>query len=328
MDTSYGPRWWTVFFVILILVVGSGCAHRGYRIRGTSLDSLPVRKEIAEVPFYPQESNQCGPASLAMVLNWSGSQIPPREIADEIYTSGRKGSLQPLMISATRYHGRLPYVIRDFESLIQEVAVGHPVIVLQNLGLSWYPQWHYAVLIGYDIEKQRVTLRSGEVFRKERSWSVFHRTWERAGKWGMVALPLTELPASADEDSYLEAVVALENVKKYRAASLAYETALKRWPESLGALMGLGNCSYALGELAEAEEAFRRAVNIFQTCGDAYNNLAHVLGDQRCYEEALDAAREAIDLGGPNIDIYCETLEEITRLKEKDSGGRLPCSQR
>jgi tetratricopeptide (TPR) repeat protein len=317
MQRKYGSHWWAVFFILFVLAAATGCAQLDYRIYQTPLHNLPVYTEIAEVPFYPQKSHQCGPAALATVLSWLGSEVTTEEITAEIYTPGRKGSLQPLLISATRYYGRLPYVIRDFEPLMQEVAAGHPVVVLQNLGLTWYPLWHYAVVIGYDTEKQIVILRSGEVFRKESSWSLFHRTWGRAGKWGLVALPLTELPISADEESYLAAVVALENVNNWDAASIAYETALKRWPKSLVALMGLGNSRYAMGNLEEAEEAFRRVVDLCQTCGDAFNNLAHVLAKQRCYDAAMDAAREAVHLGGPNASIYHETLEEITRLKER-----------
>ena len=252
-----------------------------------------------------------------MVLNWSGSQVALKQVTAEIYTPGRKGTLQPLLISATRDYDRLPYLIHEFEDLLQELSAGHPAIVLQNNGLTWFPRWHYAVLIGYDSEKQIVILRSGEMFRKEISWSLFRRTWERAGKWGLIALPLTELPASASEASYLEAVLSLEKVKHFKAAVTAYKTALKRWPASQGALMGLGNCRYALGDLVGAEKAFRRAIKICQTCGDSYNNLSQVLAEQRHYNAAMKAAGEAIRLGGPNIEIYRQTLEDIKQMKIK-----------
>lgn len=305
------------FLFLLILITAVGCAHRDYRIRGDQLDGLPMRTEIAEVPFYPQKSHQCGPAALATVLKWSNSQISLGEITDEIYTPGRKGSLQSMLVSATRSHNRLPYVIGDFTSLIQEVAAGHPVIVLQNLGLSWYPQWHYAVVIGYDIEKQIVILRSGKTFRMERGWPLFCRTWEGAAHWGLLALPPHELPASADEASFLEAVTALEAVGAQEAASSGYKAALERWPKSLGATVGLGNSLYAIGDFQGAEKCFRSALSFCQECGDVYNNLAHVLAKQGRYSEALDAAHQAISVGGSNESIYDQTLIEITRLKEK-----------
>ncbi len=66
------------------------------------------------------------------------------------------------MIGAARRHGRVAYVISSPEELLVEVAAGNPVIVLQNLGLSWVPVWHYAVVIGYDGDADMVTLHSGE----------------------------------------------------------------------------------------------------------------------------------------------------------------------
>jgi hypothetical protein len=161
MRPKYGPRQWLIFFFFVILMEMTGCIPRNYINRYAPYDNLPASKEIHGVPFYPQESNQCGPAALATTLDWSGSKVTLKTITSEIYTPGRKGSLQPLLISATRYHDRLPYVIRDLEPMMREVAAGHPVIVLQNLGLSWYPRWHYAVLIGYDMEKRIMILRSG-----------------------------------------------------------------------------------------------------------------------------------------------------------------------
>lgn len=314
MHANCRSLFWAVFFVSLAFAASS-CALLDVGIRPTDLVDLPDHIEIADVPFFPQESHQCGPAALAAVLTWSGSRVVPNEIAAEIYTPGRKGSLQPLLISATRHHDRLSYVVSDVASLLQEVSAGHPIVVLQNLGLRWYPRWHYAVVIGYNVEKRLVILRSGTIFRRKMDWSLFRRTWERAGKWGLVVLPPTELPASASEQSYLETVVDLEKVHKWETASIAYKTALQQWPRSVGALMGLGNSRYAVGDLREAEEAFRRATEVCTTCGDAFNNLAHVLAEQKCYERAIDSVREAIRIGGPNKAVYLETLEEIKRLR-------------
>ncbi len=305
------------WFILWIAAASTGCAYRNAGMGQNRPLNVPVRTEIAGVPFFSQQSRQCGPAALAAVLSWSGSHVNAEELAGETFTREREGTLQPMLVSASRDRGRLTYLVRDFEALLQEVAAGHPVIVLQNLGLRWYPRWHYAVVIGYDAEKQRVMLRSGRVFRKQIDWSLFQRTWNRAGNWGLLALPPHELPASADQASYLKAALSLEEVGKNDEAAMAYKTALRKWPKSPRAVMGLGNSLYAIGDLDGAEETFRTAVARFPACGDAYNNLAHVLATRTRYDEAMDAARKAIRIGGSNASTYRETMEQIRHMKEQ-----------
>jgi tetratricopeptide (TPR) repeat protein len=75
--------------------------------------------------------------------------------------------------------------------------------------------------------------------------------------------------------------------------------------------MGIGNTLYAMGELAEAEEAFREAVRRNPGGASGYNNLAQVLFETGRREEALKMARKAVDLGGPLADLYRQTLEQI-----------------
>ena len=38
---------------------------------------------------------------------------------------------------------------------------GHPVIVFENLGLTWYPFWHYALVYGYDLKEAELIMHSG-----------------------------------------------------------------------------------------------------------------------------------------------------------------------
>jgi Flp pilus assembly protein TadD len=109
----------------------------------------------------------------------------------------------------------------------------------------------------------------------------------------------------------LEAVLGLEKARQFRAAILGYKTALTRWPQNLTALMGIGNCHYALGELKNAESAFRESVRFHPKEGSALNNLAQILFEQGRKHEALEAIQKAVSLGGPLSDVYQKTLKEI-----------------
>ena len=298
--------------LVVFLVFLSGCATlESSRLIKEHPPDLPLRVELTEVPFHSQEAYQCGPAALATLLNWSGDPVSPGALAPQVYSPARKGSLQPDMITALRRHGRVAYPLTGMESLLTEVAGGNPVIVLQNLGLSWYPVWHYAVVIGYDLEEETVILRSGKIRREVLSMSLFERTWARSGKWGILVLPPERLPARADEKTYLEAAVGLEKASQWAAAAKAYETALGRWSERLGGLMGLGNSRYALGDLAGAEQAFAAAIRAHPDAAPAFNNLAQVLSERGKKEEALVAAKRAVELGGPLVETYRKTLKEI-----------------
>ncbi len=274
-------------------------------------DQLPTAMELDAVPFYPQEAYQCGPATLAMALTWSGETVTPEELKDQVYTPSRKGSLQIAMVSATRRHGRIAYEIDDPESLLVEIAAGQPLIVLQNLGLSWLPVWHYAVVIGYNVSDQRVILRSGATRRKVMPYYLFAETWSKSDYWGLLVLEPDQMPVLAEENKYLAAVLGLEKSRQYRGAATGYQTALKRWPQSLTAQMGLGNSYYNLGELRGAELAFRKAAERHPRSAAAFNNLAQVLFEQGRRQEALAAAQKAVALGGPLKPTAEETLQQI-----------------
>lgn len=274
-------------------------------------ENLPPVLEIEAVPFFPQSKYQCGPSALAMALTYSDLPITPEALQSQVYTPSRKGSLQMAMIGATRRHGRIAYTIENFNLIWPELAAGHPVIILQNLGLSWIPVWHYAVVVGYDFVEQTVILRSGTTERKLMSLKIFEKTWSRSNYWGLIVLKPDQLPAIATEKDYLTAVLGLEKARQFHAAVEGYNAALARWPRSLVACMGLGNSLYALGDLPGAENAFRRAVNNHPRAAGAHNNLAQVLYEQGRQQEALEAAKRAVAIGGPMSEIYESTLEAI-----------------
>jgi len=299
------------FFILLVLFV-TGCAPlHSDRLLATP-DAFPEPVEMTTVPFFPQEAYQCGPAALATVLNWTGVTVSPAELAPEVYVPDRQGSLQLELIGAARRHGRIPYVIEpQMETLLAEVSSGNPVLILQNLALSWYPKWHYAVVVGFDLRRNFLVLRSGREERHEVPFQVFERTWRRSEYWAIVVLPPDRLPFTAEEIPYVQAVAPLERLSHWSDTALAYATALERWPKSLAARMGLGNSRYALGDLPGATEAFRQATRDHPESGVAFNNLAQVLADQDQWTNALAAAQQAVSLGGPQQDIFRKTLNEI-----------------
>jgi len=263
------------------------------------------------VPFFPQEELQCGPASLAMVMNWSGVDVQPSALSPEIFTPGLQGSLQSALVGAARRHGRVAYPIFGSEALLAEIAAGHPVIVLVNLGLSWYPKWHYAVAIGYDREAGEVILHSGRTPNERLTWWLFMNIWQRSDFWGLLVLPASSLPATADEGAWLAAVAGLEHVGQWQEASVGYGTAITRWPGNGAAWMGLGNSLYQKGDLAGAERSFREATRLQPENGAAWNNMAHVLVGLGRRAEALAAARQAVALGGVFSEQARQTLREI-----------------
>lgn len=273
--------------------------------------TLPERAELVSVPFFPQEDYQCGPAALATVLVNSGIDTSPAALVPQVYLPAREGSLQTEMLAATRLHGRVAYRLAPrLQDVLLEVAAGNPVIVLQNLSFSFAPLWHYAVVVGYDRQREEIFLRSGVTRRLTMSLSTFERTWARSEYWAMTALPPRRLPQTAGEADYVAAAAALERVSLADARQ-AYAAALDRWPDNLLARIGSGNTAYALGDLAAAEAAYRQATRDHPQSGDAWNNLAQVRFELGRKTEALSAARQAVALGGVRLTQYRETLKAI-----------------
>ncbi|MFP4560163.1 MAG: PA2778 family cysteine peptidase [Thiohalorhabdus sp.] len=296
---------------ILAAVLLSACAHlESDRLREEA-GRLPDRAQVAEVPFYPQEAHYCGPASLAMVLSWSGHEVGQGEVAPEVFTPDRDGSFRNDILAAARRRGRLAIPVKDLEGVVAEVAAGHPVLVFQNLGLDWLPRWHYAVLVGYDLGKGQVVLHTGRREAREVALSTFERTWERGGRWALVVLPPGEMPATAGPFAVLEGGVGLERAGRHAAAERAYAAVTRRWPDRVEGWIGLGNVRYHQGELEGAESAYREAVRLEPRKAEAWNNLALVLGRSGRTRAAREAARTAVRHAGGERKEYQDTLQEL-----------------
>ena len=159
-------------------------------------ESAPVQ---LDVPFYAQTEYQCGPAALAGILEDSGIEIRPEQLMPQVYLPERRGSLQAELLGATRRAGRIPYLVEStVEDLLGEIREGRPVLVLQNLRTRHFPAWHYAVVVGFNVENNTIFLNSGVERGVSMPASKFLRTWEWARRWALIALRPGEFPANAD----------------------------------------------------------------------------------------------------------------------------------
>lgn len=255
---------------------------------------LPARAERTEVPFFPQTRDHCGPAALATALADIGLPADPDRLADAVFLPSRGGSLQLEMLGGARRQGavatRLP---RELAAVLREVAAGHAVVVLQNLGLELIPRWHYAVIVGYDLAERELILRSGTTQRETLALRTFEYTWARGGRWAVAVLPPDRLAATATEVDAQDAAIGFERAAPPARAALAYRALLARWPANLLAGIGLGNTLNAAGDAAGARAAFE-AVAERHDSAVAWINLARLRLDAGDRTGARTAAERAV----------------------------------
>ncbi len=283
-----------LMLVAVAAAVVSGCASVATP-KSAELAGLPAHVELKGTPFFAQEQHQCGPASLAMALGAAGYTTSPTELSQMVFLPDREGSLQTEMLVAARRRAALAWVIAPrLEALLDELAAGRPVIVLQNLGLSFAARWHYAVVIGYDRDAGQVILRSGPMERETMSFRTFANTWARSKNWAMVVLAPGQLPVQADVPGLEKSLAALEKYAEPAQMLRHYDAATRRWPDNYLFRMGLAINAYNAGKLDIAESAFRAVIAMKPDSTAALNNLATVLQDLGRLDEALVVADKAV----------------------------------
>ncbi len=278
----------------------SGCALQTASLQQQLPREIPAEFELTQTPFFPDTTDECGPAALATALNAAGFATQPLELSQQVFLNQRQGSLQTEMLAASRKSAAVATRLQPtLAALVQEVAANHPVVVLQNLGFNWAPKWHYAVVVGYHLPKQTLVLRSGGIKRQVLSMRSFEHTWARSEFWAFVVLPPGQWPATAQESAAVDAAVGFERAALPSQAQLVYASAVQRWPHNLTLAMGLGNTHFALGNKREAAEIFQAAAKQHQST-PAWINLTLTLLELGQYAQAHQAAQAAVSLADPH----------------------------
>jgi len=173
-EGSRGTRSPLLWFLLLPLILSCASVPPNGKYKDARI--------IGNVPFFPQEAYQCGPASMAGVLNYWGLKITPGEIAAEIYSPNAKGTLDVDMVlyperkglQARQYRGSL-------EDLKANIDSSRPVLVLVDDGFWVYEKAHFMVVVGYNAEG--LIVNSGTEQNQFIRQSRFLRSWERTKFW-------------------------------------------------------------------------------------------------------------------------------------------------
>jgi hypothetical protein len=173
---------WSPYIFLLIFPLLLSCA--------TNRNVIDHRNAciIEKVPFHPQETYKCGPASLSSVLDYWGVNVSPEDIAAEIFSESAKGTLN---IDMTLYARNIGLEAVQYKGSIKDIrdniCLGYPVIVMVDYGFWVYQQNHFMVVIGYD--KNVVIVRSGRDQFRLISEEKFVRAWKRTNFWTLLVKP-------------------------------------------------------------------------------------------------------------------------------------------
>ena len=150
---------------------------------------------IPDVPFFSQEAYQCGPASLAMAMDYwyrkmgKGDWITPERIANDIYSPSARGVLGIDLELFARSHGfeALQYS-GSMADLREKVDKGVPLIILVDYGFSVYQANHFMVVKGSFAGG--VVVNSGSKENQTISEGELGKIWKKTGYWALAVAPL------------------------------------------------------------------------------------------------------------------------------------------
>jgi ABC-type bacteriocin/lantibiotic exporter with double-glycine peptidase domain len=171
--------------VLVVAALLGGCS-----MPGMDRAPHPVSKSIRieGVPFFPQSSYQCGPASLTGILNYYGDDISPEEIAEAIYRNKIRGTVSLDMALYPRKRGfSSRWYSGSIDDIQRAVGEGTPLIVMVDRGLIWVSAHHFMVVTGYTPEG--IVANTGKTQGKIIPWNRFLSYWHKTQNWTLLITP-------------------------------------------------------------------------------------------------------------------------------------------
>jgi tetratricopeptide (TPR) repeat protein len=111
------------------------------------------------------------------------------------------------------------------------------------------------------------------------------------------------------------------------AAERSYRAALTRWPSDELVLFAAAGERYAAGDLPEATALYRRLLAAAPQNAAARNNLANVLADRGCHDEALAEARIALADVAAADELGAAVRDTVAELEHTAAQARAPAAR-
>ena len=184
---------------------------------------LPERVELSGT-FYRGQNYQSGPQVLASLLSRQGIVITPGLLEKPLRVPGAEAQLQENMQNLAREYGMVVYPLdSNLPALLTQVAAGYPVMLRFTEGSTLWSEPRYAILAGYNRQKQTVLLRAGMNRRELMSFDSFESAFKDAGGWAILIQKPNQIPANVDQQRWLQAASDLARAGQERAAVRAKE---------------------------------------------------------------------------------------------------------
>ncbi|WP_445261176.1 peptidase C39 family protein [Pseudomonas sp. RA_35y_Pfl2_P32] len=182
---------------------------------------LPERVELSG-RFYRGDAYQGGPQTLASLLSQQGVTITPGLLEKPLHLPGAEAQLQHNMQKLAREYGMVVYPLdSNLPALLTQVAAGYPVWLRYTEGSAFWEEPRYALLAGYNQQKQTVLLRSGLEKRLLMDFKSFESAFQSAGGWAVLVQAPTQIPAKVDRQRWLQAANELSQAGREEAAAQA-----------------------------------------------------------------------------------------------------------
>ena len=148
---------------------------------------FPVAHRVVSVPLVERNTNWCGPAGLAAVLQYHGKQTSAKEIADAIYLPGFRGSLNLDLLVFARSQGYEAWAGEgSAEKLREAIARERPVVCMVRRENPLASRNHIVVVRGYDTQQGVWFVDSGEGAEETTKAADFEAEWSKCGRWMLV----------------------------------------------------------------------------------------------------------------------------------------------
>jgi len=264
---------------------------------------------IQTVPFEKWLGrNYCGPACLAMVLNyWDETRsFSQRKISDEIYDSENQATYNSDLVFYPRTKGFESYSFQGNLQILKDV-VGKdiPVIVLTK-AVKQLAKGHYRVVIGFDDDEDQIIFHDPYFGGRNAMTSEdFMKVWElgkgrNQSRWMMAVVPgQSPFPFPALQKDPLTSInlaTAYYRRSDFMKSREEWEKAKESLSDDPYPVYSLAMVSLKEGKVEEAEAYALEALSLDAQSAYAHDVLGLAYANQGRLVQALESLGQALRL--------------------------------